>query len=49
MTSDPKSGLKYSAPKLVIYGDMAKFTATATGSLVESPTQPNGQNSMRRP
>ena len=36
MTSDAKSGSKYSAPKLVIYGDMAKLTAGGVGSPSEA-------------
>jgi hypothetical protein len=36
MTSGSKSGLKYSAPKLVVYGDMAKLTASGIGSLTEN-------------
>lgn len=35
MTSDPKSGSTYSAPKLFIYGDMAKLTASGSGSMNE--------------
>jgi hypothetical protein len=35
MPSDP-SVPKYSAPKLIIYGDMAKLTAAGVGSKMEN-------------
>lgn len=38
MTIEKNFGAKrrYSAPKLVVYGDMAKLTKGGTGSIVES-------------
>jgi hypothetical protein len=35
MPSDSTSGSKYSAPTLVIYGDMAKLTASGTSQTGE--------------
>lgn len=48
MASDSKRATKYSAPKLVIYGDMAKFTASASGSIIEMAGEPNGQLMQHR-
>jgi hypothetical protein len=41
MNSVTTTGGKYSAPKLIKYGDMAKLTASGAGSLKE--TNPTGQ------
>ena len=41
MKSEVKRDSKYAAPKLVIYGDMAKLTASGAGSKTE--TNPTGQ------
>jgi hypothetical protein len=35
VTSDPKSGSTYTAPRLITYGDMAKLTATGLASGME--------------
>jgi hypothetical protein len=49
MIDNVKSDSKYSAPKLVIYGDMAKFTASSVGSMKEVSGEPSGQAMMHRP
>lgn len=36
MNTKGKSDLKYSAPKLIRYGDMAQLTAGGMGSIAES-------------
>jgi hypothetical protein len=36
MGGEMKGDSKYSAPKLVIYGDMAKLTASGAGSMTEN-------------
>jgi len=43
MKSEAKGESNYSVPKLIIYGDMAKLTASGAGSLTESNStgQPN--------
>ena len=41
MRSEVKRDSKYAAPKLTIYGDMAKLTASGAGSKAE--TNPTGQ------
>lgn len=41
MKSKAKGDSKYSAPKLVIYGDMAKLTASGAGSKTETTGQPS--------
>ena len=47
MTIDKKLATKrpYSAPKLTVYGDMARLTKGGTGSTVEA----GNQNSKQRP
>lgn len=41
MIDKPRSETKYSAPTLIRYGDMAKLTASGSGSVLE--TNPTGQ------
>ena len=42
MPSD-SSVSKYTAPKLITYGDMAKMTAGGVGSQTENPTKMAGK------
>jgi len=39
MTNGSGRSKAYSAPKLVVYGDMVKFTASGTGTQSENPGQ----------
>jgi len=39
MTTSNKSEKKYSAPKLIQYGDMVKLTATGSGTQAENSGQ----------
>jgi hypothetical protein len=39
MNTAPKSEKKYSAPKLVRYGEMVKLTATGSGTQAENAGQ----------
>ena len=34
---------KYTAPKLITYGDMAKMTASGAGSQMENPSKMSGK------
>jgi hypothetical protein len=43
MSSNRKSDSKYSAPKLVVYGDMASLTASGVGSKTETPSGMTGK------
>ena len=36
MKSEAKSGSKYSAPRLIVYGDMVKLTESGMGSVLEA-------------
>ena len=41
MKSEAKRDSKYFAPKLMIYGDLAKLTASGAGSKTETTGQPS--------
>jgi hypothetical protein len=44
MSDVRKSDLKYSAPKLIRYGDMAQLTAGGMGSMAESGTKASNKH-----
>ena len=46
MTNAHKSERKYSAPKLIRYGDMVKLTATGSGTQAENA---GNQSTSRHP